>query len=496
MGDDGLNVLVLNPPFLAKFSRSQRSPAVTKSGTLYFPMWLSFCVGALEREGHDVLFIDAPAQGHELGSVLTKATSLDPRLVVMDTSTPSIANDLEVAAALKEALPGVFIVLVGTHVSALPEETLLAAGGAVDAVARREYELTVTELASRIQDAGGRGLGPESVGEILGLSYRREGRVEHSPDRPLVEDLDSLPWVSPVYKRHLEARHYFNPLALYPMITLVTSRGCPFRCSFCVYPQAFSGRRYRFRSIDDVLREMEYVTREFPEACSIFFEDDTLTANKKRCREFAEAIIAKGLRIPWTANSRIDLDYETMVLMKRAGCRQLCVGFESGDQAILDGMKKATRIERMQEFMGEARRAGILIHGCFMLGFPEDTPETVEKTIRLSLTLNPDTVQFYPVMVYPGTDAYEEYRAKGWITAKGYREWLTPEGLHNCVVRNDHFTSADLVKLCDQARRRFYLRPSYLARKARQLALSPVEIGRTAKAARTFLKHLIVGSRV
>jgi radical SAM superfamily enzyme YgiQ (UPF0313 family) len=488
-----MKIWVLNPPFLSKFSRSQRSPAVTKSGTLYFPIWLAFTTGVLEQAGHEVTLTDAPAWGLTDADVLDMGGRIRPDLIVMDTSTPSIKNDIRIASALKERLPKTIIVLVGTHVSALPEETL-AISEAVDAVARREYEYTLRDLAEVLEKNPG--IGNEAFSGIDGLSYRKDGTVVHNQDRPFIKNLDELPWVSRVYAKHLQISDYFNPNALYPMVTLITSRGCPFLCRFCVYPQTMTGRKYRLRSVEDVIEEIRFVQRTFPEVKSIFFEDDTLTVNKSRLIAFSEALIKSNVRIPFVANSRIDLDLETMKVMKAAGCRQLCVGFESGNQEILNEIRKGIKIERMEAFMENARKAGILIHGCFMIGFPRETHQTVEQTIALALRLNPDTVQFYPVMVYPGTEAYLDYLGKGWITATDFREWLTPSGLHNCVIRNDVFAPAELVNLCDEARRRFYLRPRYMAYKLRQMVLHPSLAMRTVKAARTFFKHLIFGSGV
>lgn len=488
-------VLVLNPPFLEKYSRPQRSPAVTKSGTLYFPIWLAFCVGVLEETGHDVKFIDAPASGTDLDTVLSEAKSFNPALVVVDTSTPSIENDLGVAAKLKDVLPASFIVMVGTHVSAVPEETLKKEES-VDAIARREYDYTIRELADTLAASTESRLSDEELKGIAGLSFKTEGQVIHNEDRPFIEDLDSLPWVSKVYKKHLDIRNYFNPNALFPMVTLITSRGCPFKCSFCVYPQTFTGHKYRHRSIQDVVNEIEYVTKEIPEAKSIFLEDDTLTVNKTRCGEFADALIARGIRLPWVANSRVGLEFETMQKMKASGCRQLCVGFESGDDEVLKTMRKAITVDRMFQFRRDAKKAGIVIHGCFMVGFPGETREQMDKTIALSRKLDPDTVQFYPVMVYPGTHAYNQYKEEGWITAENYRAWLTDEGLHNCVVRNEYCDSKELVRICDSARRQFYLRPSYLIYKALRTLQHPSEFIRTAKAAKIFFKHLVFGSDV
>lgn len=490
-----MRVLVLNAPFHKKFSRSQRSPAVTKSGTLYFPLWLSFCVGVLEEDGFEVYLVDAPARDLALKQVLSLAEEYAPQLVVMDVSTPSLVNDLTVAAALKRVLPGAFVVLVGTHVSALPHETLLMER-AVDAVARREYEHTVRDLARLLSTTRGRP-SREELKTIEGLSFRtsQEG-VEHNEDRPLIENLDELPWVSKVYRRHLNINDYFNPNAFHPMVTLITSRGCPFRCSFCVYPQTLTGRSYRFRSIEDVVDEMEYVLRAFPRVASIFFEDDTLTAHKTRCMALSEEIRRRGIPLPWTANSRVDLDLETMKAMRRAGCRMLCVGFESGDPEVLKNMRKGTTRERMLQFMEDARKAGLPIHGCFIFGFPGETMESIKRTMDFALRLNLDTAQFYPVMVYPGTEAYDLYRSRGWITEEDFSKWLTPAGLHSCVVRNEHLEPFHLVRLCDEARRRFYLNPRFAWGKLRRVMSDRGEMWKTLKAGKTFFKHLIVGSRI
>ena len=488
-----IQTLVLNPPFLPKFSRPQRSPAVTKSGTLYFPLFLAQLVAVLEADGYPVTFLDAPADGLSLAEVVARARTERPKLAILDTSTPSIDADIQAAAALRRAVPELFTVLVGPHASALPEAVLTAVPGAVCAVARREYDLTVLELA-RMLEAGP--LTPKRLGFVDGLSFRDGAAVVHNPDRPYLDDLDRLPPVAPVYKRHLDIRRYFNPNAKPPMVTLATSRGCPFRCSFCLHPQTLTGRKARCRSLDAVLDEVAWTLDNIPGLRTIFFEDDTLTADKARCRDFCAAVVRRGLRFEWSANSRADLDASLLAAMRAAGCRQVCVGFESADPTALAAMKKGVGTERMLRFREDARKAGIKVHGCFIFGFPGDTRESILATIDFALRLAPETAQFYPVMVYPGTEAYGEYAARGDITADSFRDWLTPEGLHNCVVRNETLSPAELVRLCDLARRRFYLRPAFLARRLAAVLLSPGELVRTVRAGRTFLKHLLRGSKV
>src|SRR3990172_2222826 len=483
-----MKILLLNPPFLKKFSRPQRSPAVTKSGTLYFPMWLAYATGVLSENGFEVDLIDAPADGYSIDDIFEKTKKFQPPLIVLDTSTPSIYNDVAIASQLKELCPSSFIVLVGTHVSALPDDTLNI-DKRIDAVARYEYDYTLLDLAKTLKTQG-------NLRNVSGLSFREGNNIVHNPGRSYIENLDELPFVSKVYKIFLKIENYFNPNALYPMVTITTSRGCPFPCTFCVYPQTLMGRGFRVRSVENVVAEMEYIVENFPKARAVFFEDDTLTVNKKRCKALSELIIKRGVKISWTANSRVGLDYETIRLMKEAGCRSLCVGFESGSQKILDNMKKRTNPGGMFAFMEDAKRAGVLVHGCFMAGLPGETEETLRETLELAKRLSPDTAQFYPVMVYPGTEAYAWYSERGLINTSDFSRWLTPEGLHNTVISTDALTSEEIVRFCDRARREFYLRPGYIIYKLGQMFSHPREIRRTFKASRTFLKYLFRGSDI
>ncbi|MBN1593232.1 MAG: radical SAM protein [Candidatus Coatesbacteria bacterium] len=483
LGD--LRVLVLNAPYFKKFSRPQRSPAVTKSGTLYFPIWLAHATGVLLEAGVQAELWDAPARGMTLEQVLDKAAGFAPHLVIMDMVTPSVENDLGVAVQIKSRIK-TKIFAVGTHPSAAPEETLLASD-ALDGLCIGEYDYTVLDLAKWAA-------GTMSLEEIPGIVYRRDGEAVWTEARAPIEDLDALPFVAPIYKRFLRIEDYFNPNALYPMVTINSGRGCPNGCTFCVYPQTMHGRHYRFRSPENVVEEMEYVIKHFPEAKSIFFEDDTLPADKRRCIEFCELINRREIKFPWTANCRVDVDYETLRAMRQGGCRMVCVGFESGEQALLDAIHKGTKVEMMARFARDARKAGILVHGCFMVGLPGETRETMQKTLDLALRISPDTAQFYPIMVYPGTELYDQYLEEGLLTVGTYSEWLTDEGLHNCVVRAGDISGEELVVWCDEARRKFYLRPGYILRKVAQMLLKPSEISRTKKAARTFFKFLFRGS--
>lgn len=468
-----------------KFSREQRSPAVTKSGTFYYPMWLCYAAGLLEDRGFEVKVLDAPAKKMDIRNVLAEAENFSPSLTVVDTSTPSIYSDVDVAVRVKQ-ITGSFIVLVGTHPSALPDETLKI-HTLIDAVVRREYEYTILELAALLKDEKQTKNELESV---KGISFRLHGDISHNDDRELSPDLDSLPFVSSVYRRHLDYNDYFYAHSQYPIVTLITGRGCPHKCVYCLYPQTFNGHRLRYRSIKNVVDEIEYCLKVFPDLKEIMFEDDTLTVNKKRAMEFAREIIKRGLRFEWSANSRADIDLETMQLLKKAGARLFCVGIESGDQKVLDTMKKGITVSRIRQFFKDAKKAGILIHGCFLVGNPDETRATLEKTLQFALELNPDTAQFFPIMIYPGTEAYKWAQKNHYLTTEDFRKWLSPEGLHNCVLSRPGLSNDDLVEFCDKARKKFYTRPSYIAKKLLQGLSNPHELKRLSKGALTLSRHI------
>jgi len=481
-----MKIVALNPPYYPMFSRASRSPAVTKSSTLYYPFFLAYSTGVLEEEGFDVSLIDAPAEKLDRNKTLELISTIKPDMVVCETSTPSIENDMQVVSAIKKiGVP--FIVAVGTHVSALPEE-ILAGNKSLDAIARREYEYTIRNLCLHLQKFGFKA----DLSNIDGISFRADGTIQHNPENAPIENLDDLPYVSRVYRDHLRKHitSYFYGANLHPVVAILSGRGCPHKCAYCVYPQTMTGNRYRMRSVANVVDELEFIQRELPEVREIFIEDDTLTANRKRARLLSQEIVDRKLKITWSTNSRADADIETLKIMSKAGCRLLCVGFESGSQDILDKLGKHISRDRYMKFRKDAAKAGILIHGCFMYGNDGESMESMRKTLEMAKKLNCDTAQFYPIMVYPGTRAYDNYRSRGWITAENYRDWLTPEGLHNCVVSLPTLPKETLVNFCDQSRREFYIRPRYILSKVVQILRKPSEAKRIIRASLTFIKYI------
>ncbi|MCD4701204.1 MAG: B12-binding domain-containing radical SAM protein [Candidatus Aegiribacteria sp.] len=481
-----MRITAVNPPFIPGYSRGQRSPAVTKSGTLYYPIWLAYAVGALENAGHEVDLVDAPADGMDIEQTAARITAFDPGLVIVETSTPSIESDVRFADSI--AITGRFVVMVGTHPSALPDDTL-SMGKRFSGIVAGEYENPLTGLAEAIEN----GKEPKSV---KGLYLRQvNGEAVFTGDGERVSDLDSLPYVSRIYSKHLDIYRYSNPNALYPQVMIMGGRGCPHACTFCVFPSTLQGRKLRTRSVKNITGEMLWVQNNMPEVRAVFFEDDTISIDREHLRELGESFIGNGVSVSWTSNMRADVDLETLRLCRKAGLRTVCVGFESGSNRMLTNMRKGITVEMSLKFAENARKAGILIHGCFMVGTQGEDRETMRETLELALKINPDTAQFYPMMVYPGTEAYMQACESNNLVAENWRDWLTEEGLHSCVISTEDLSSAELVDFCDYARRRFYLRPLYIIRKLLRSILDGDERIRTFRAFSTFRKYLFRNSR-
>lgn len=481
-----MRILFVNPPLKGwRYSRSQRSPGVIRSGTLYYPYWLAYAAGWAEQSGHDIDLIDCPADGLTVDDIVAQARTHGAGLIVFETTTGSFSADLETVSAVKLALPDSRTVLVGTHATA-DWQNALQRCPALDFVAIGEYDVTVADLASRLEA----GQPPE---EVLGLGLRSDGVLHRTLDRPLIHDMDALPWASKIYKRFLKTPNYLFTIASHPMVMIISGRGCRARCFYCVYPQVMHGHTYRTRSPADVVAEMKWIQENMPEVKEIVFEDDTFTFDRERAREIAGLVREQGVRLPWFANIRVNVDRETLAALRQAGLRQCAAGFESGSDLLLRNMRKGQTLQQQQQFMKTCRELGILVHGCFMVGFPGETAETLDQTLKLALQLEPDSAQFYPVMPYPGTGAYAWAKENGHLATDNFDDWLNENGEHRCVIDLPTLSAADLEAFCEQATRSFHLRPRYIARKLAQAVTRPREGIRSIGAGRNFLAKLLRG---
>jgi len=446
-------VFFLNPSFygVKNFVRTARWFARSRGRVGRQPDYYLIAVAVLEKAGHICKFVDAACNEMKFEDIETMAKEFKPNMVVVTTTTPSIYNDIEQAAKLKDAT-GALTVLIGSHVSVLPEESLKI-DNKIDVVARREYDYTLRDLAD-VADK------KKSLKSVLGTTYREGDKIFSTKDRPPIENLDELPF--PAW-HHIDPKDYFDAGKLYPFLTIIAGRGCPNGCTFCLLPQTLYGRRYRLRSAKNVVDEIEQDLRMFPDLKEIMFEDDTLTTDQKRCAEICDEIIKRGLhkKLSFSGNSRADIfDINLLKKMKDANFRMLVIGFESGDQGILDAIHKGETVEGMIKFGKLAKEAGIKLHGCFMIGGPGETEETAEKTIQLAKDVGCDTLQFSSMVPYPGTEFYEYCKQNNFIKATDWREWVDA-GEQSTVIEYPQLSKEKIIELTDKGLYAgFYFRPS------------------------------------
>lgn len=493
-----MRTLFLNPPFkteYGRFSRTSRSPAITKSGTLYYPIWLCYAAGVIERYGFPIKIIDSCAYEYDKMKTIQMVRKYTPDLCVIDTSTPSIYNDVEIGAEIKNILPNCFIVLMGTHPTALPEETLKL-NDKIDALTVGEADYTIKELVEKLNEVDLDKIQTdfEYRGNILqninGLAYRLGNAIYINKRRELIKNLDELPFVSPIYKKHLDPKNYFFAASDYPEVQIMTSRGCIARCTFCVYPHTIHRGKYRTRSPKNIADEFEWIVNNMPEIREIGIEDDTFTGNQKRVIEFCKELLKRKIKIKWYCNVRVDLKLETMKWMKKAGCVLVTVGYESANIGILENIKKRTTPEMIMEFSRNTKKAGLMVHSCFMAGNRGETKETLNASLNMALKIMDDTIQFFPLMPFPGAPDYEWAKGNNLLTINDYPDFVTEDGLHNSVVRMPDMTSEEIFEWCDYARRRYYLRPRYILYKLMMVLKNPSEWRRTYKAAKRFIRFL------
>jgi len=482
MRGEFVKIYILNPPFVPRFGRSMRWQDTGRAGTLYYPIWLSYATGLLESKGYKVRLVDVPAGGWNIEDVLKDLRKFNPDMVVVETSFTSLNNDLSVCKRIKDEIE-VPIVIVGPPTSQFVEKMLDYA----DIVARYEYDFTLAELAERVDNG-------RDFQDVLGVSFKQNGRIFHNPDRPFStsEQLDELPFVSEVYKRHLNGYDYFLNYSLYPMVQIFTGRGCPYKCTFCSWPQTFMGRKYRVRSIENILDELEWIEENL-KVKEVFFEDDTFTISKKRVLKFCRGYRERGLEISWSCNARVDtLDLETMKEMKKANCRFLIVGFESADDNILKNIKKGFTVEKAREFAKNTKKAGLLLHADFIIGLPGESKETIEKTRRFINEIKPEQLQISVSTPFPGTELYKWYKENGYLITEDPNEYLDEQGHQRSIVSFPRLSNEEIVKEVDRILREYYLSTSYVPVAIRQILRRNCldEIKRFLRSARMFMRYI------
>ncbi|MDB5926325.1 MAG: hopanoid biosynthesis associated radical protein HpnJ [Betaproteobacteria bacterium] len=421
--------------------------------SFWYPTWLAQPAALVEGS----TLIDAPPHRLRLAEITQRALEFD--LAVLHTSVPSFASDVKTIEALKAGNPSLKAGMIGAKV-AVDAQGSLAASPLIDFVARNEFDFTIKEVAE------GR-----DWSRIAGLSYRdASGNIVHNAERPILENMDALPFVTPVYKRDLEIENYFIGYLKHPYISLYTGRGCKSRCTFCLWPQTVGGHRYRTRSVAHVIEEIAWARQAFPKVKEFFFDDDTFTDDLPRAEAIAKELGKLG--VTWSCNAKANVPRKTLQVMRDGGLRLLLVGYESGNQQILLNIKKGMHVDFARRFTKDCHDLGIAIHGTFIMGLPGETKETIEETIRFAIEINPHTIQASLAAPYPGTALYRQALDKGWLDSAN-AELIDEHGVQIAPLQYPHLTHTEIFDSVETFYRRFYFRSGKIASIVGEMIRSP-----------------------
>lgn len=487
-----LDVLVLNPPspdgdlFLRDIARVGRR---TRDGIIWPQTALAQIAAVVQEAGYSVDVIDAIGLGMSWEDFERYMWKHKPRYMIIHATAPTLTNDMRTTFVGKAV--GTISMAIGTHVTPMSRETL-ESYPTLDIVVRGEPELTIIDVIKTIDErvkaekatdtipvgnteltapwrklpfpdasyltTRGRfaGVHPNLIAralrETLGVAFRNtDQEVQINPDRPFIENLDSLP--IPLHNK-LPWRKYKEPIIGGPYTFVLTSRGCPAGCRYCIKHVTYQAS-VRHRSPEHVLQEL-YMLKEMG-MHHIHFEADLFTVKKEFVYDLCNAIIKDGIKIRWSCNSRVDfVDAEQLKLMKRAGCFMIAWGLESGSEAVLKRARKGTTVTRIQEAIRASHAAGIMNWGYFIIGLPGETVETIQETIALSKQIPVDIALFHIATPYPGTPFYYEAVQNGWIDME---RWEDYDMYSHTVLNYPNLSSKQLEYWAKRAAREWSLRP-------------------------------------
>lgn len=408
------------------------------------PVDLMYIAAMLEREGVECRILDCPVEGKTWQDFETCLAEFAPGALFICITTPTLSEDLLAASIAKRLSKDILTVAKGPHFH-FRDESTLAKHPDLDMVIRGEYEQTAADLARECD-----------LEMIPGLTFRSEHGFCRTEERPFVANLDDLPFPS----RHLVCNDlYRRPDLDVPQTTIVVSRGCPFKCVFCL-SRVVAGTKPRTRSPENIIGEIRICVEQFG-IKDFLFRSDTFTARRSWIMEFCQALRDSGLGIRWSCNSRVDtIDSEMLSAMKSAGCWLIAFGLESGSQEILNLIHKGITTDQIRAALRDCRRADIRSSVYFLLGLPWETEKTFQETVRFSCEISPDFIEFFYIYPFEGTELYDVCIQEGLLNP----EELPESAYSRPAFATRHFTLEQLAQQRHKALKAFYLRPKYIMR--------------------------------
>lgn len=464
-----MKVYLLNPPAVNGMKMVREGRCMQRKGawtTVWPPISLASCASLLIEKGFEVKLNDCIVEDIDIEGMKTIVAEFKPDLVVINTATASIENDLAIARHVKEVWRHARTAVIGIHVSVLPDDCLKMET-ALDYIIRGEPEWTTAELSAAIR-------GDKDLSKIDGISCRIDDKIVHNKDRKFIEDLDILPF--PAW--HLiRPENYPLPFSNKPFLLVTTSKGCPHNCVFCP-AKPYYGRKVRLRSPQKVVDEMEWVKECF-NVDEFLIWSESFTHNKDFAHSICDEILQRNLKIRWVCNSRVDtIDLDLLTKFREAGCWMIGYGVESGNQEVLNKSRKGVTIEQTRKAVKWAQKAGLEVTAHVIFGLPGETSHTANQTITFIKELDVEFAQFYCAVPWPSTDLYVAARKEGWLKTT---DWSMLEQNYS-VLNYQTITAEEIMQFRRKAIRQFYLRPKTVYRTLRRI--------RGPKEAKNFAKML------
>ncbi len=471
-----MNVLFVNPPQVN--TPSFPGPDMVFRSSIYAPLGMLYVATYLrEKSDHDVRCFDYSGEGvQQYDAILPTLQAFQPDVVGFCSYTFTIYDLYQVAQLVRDELPDCRIVIGGPHIDVYPRETL--AQPFVDAVVLGEGEETMLEICQRY-DSG------QDLDGVAGAWFKKGDQIVCNPDRLRIEDLNSIPLPDRRMSLSLTYRAVLNPAQL--ETSLVTSRGCPHKCTFC----QVRARKYKYRSAENVVDEMAEIEAAGYSYVHIF--DDTFNLFRRKVKEFCQEYIARGLTVQWAFRGRVDqVDEEMLALMKQANCVRCYYGVESGSDRTLEIMRKGITREDARRAFALTKAAGIGTAAFFMIGYPDETEQDIRQTIDFAKELDPDYAQILVTIPLPGTPLYDQAVAEGGISGDYFRDHtIDPDPDLKLQPWCRNLTDEQLSAWARRFYREFYFRPGYVWERIREVQ-SPLEFARKAGAAARLALYQVV----
>ena len=467
------SVLLIAPPQLKTLVTPLPSFVEEGKGD-YPPLGILYVAGYLRKSTkHQVKVLDAQIEGLSYEDIKKEIARIQPDIVGIQTLTFTLVDVLTIARLTKEVSKDIHVCLGGPHTILYPEETLTF--GSVDSLVIGEGEIAFAELV----DALDKGM---SLGGVQGVAYKDKNDFIINDARPMMEDLNLLPYPA----RDLTPYKKYNSILSSGkrITTMITSRGCPFRCIFC--NRKHFGKACRFVTAEHVVNEMEECKTKYG-VDEIFIYDDTFTLDRERAMRICDLLIERDSKLTWDIRTRVDLvDKELMVKLKKAGCSRIHFGVESGLQEMLDILGKGITPQQAKEAFKLAKEVGMITLAYFMIGVPSETEEKVYKTIDFAIELDADFFHLSVVTPFPGTELYDLALQKGIFKTDHWREFaIHPDESFIPRAWEGGLTQEDLFRLTLYAYKKYYMRPKYIIKRLI-----------TIRSLRDLKRHLVAGLRL